>query len=231
MVLIRYILYFLGVAVLTGALVEMEILWPGSLKLLVVPPGATLGTSEYSPIEMMQPVILGVCGLLYAWVARHCPSQRPVAFMFGALALAFLIRELDYFLDRWVADNFWQAALAVAAALIITYTYRHWRRFRIAWLRVWPSPGIALLFAGACIQFAFVRFVGHEALWVAILGDGYQRVIKLALEEFIELMGYYLWLIGTIEYAYQARAIALREPQPAVARRRTARKPKAEGRF
>ncbi|HEX7062401.1 MAG TPA: hypothetical protein VF200_10550 [Woeseiaceae bacterium] len=231
MVLIRYLLYFLGVAVVTGALVEMEILWPGSLKLLVVPPGATLGTSEYSPIEMMQPVILGVCGMLYAWVARHCPSQRPVAFMFGALALAFLIRELDYFLDRWVADNFWQATLAVAAALIITYTYRHWRRFRIAWLRVWPSPGIALLFAGACIHFAFVRFVGHEALWVAILGDGYQRVIKLALEEFIELMGYYLWLIGTIEYAYQARAIALREPQPAVARRRTARKPKPEGRF
>ncbi len=231
MVLIRYILYFAGVLLLTGLLVQMEILWPGSLKLHVVPPGATLGTSEYSPIELMQPIILAVCGLLYAWVARHCPSQRPVAFMFGALALVFIIRELDYFLDRWIADNFWQAAFAVTAALIITYTYRHWRRFRIAWLRVWPSPGIALLFAGACIHFAFVRFVGHEPLWVAILGDGYQRVIKLALEEFIELMGYVLWLIGTIEYTYQARAIAYREPQPAVARRRAGRKPKPEGRF
>lgn len=231
MVLIRYILYFAGVLLLTGLLVQMEILWPGSLKLHVVPPGATLGTSEYSPIELMQPIILAVCGLLYAWVARHCPSQRPVAFMFGALALVFIIRELDYFLDRWIVDNFWQAAFAVTAALIITYTYRHWRRFRIAWLRVWPSPGIALLFAGACIHFAFVRFVGHEPLWVAILGDGYQRVIKLALEEFIELMGYVLWLIGTIEYTYQARAIAYREPQPAVARRRAGRKPKSEGRF
>lgn len=229
MVLIRYVLYFLGIGLLTGVLVQMEILWPGSLKLHVVPPGGTLGTSEYSPIEMMQPVILVVCGLLCAWVARHCPSQRPVAFMFGALALAFLIRELDFFLDRLVADNFWQVALAIAAALIITYTYRHWRRFRVAWLRVWPSPGIALLFAGACIHFAFVRLVGHEPLWVAVLGDGYHRVIKLAIEEFIEMMGYYFWLIGTIEYAYQARAIASREPQPAVARRRAGRKPK--GRF
>jgi hypothetical protein len=151
--------------------------------------------------------------------------------MFGGLALAFIIRELDYFLDLYVADNFWQVAFAIVAALIITYTYRHWRRFRVAWLRVWPSPGIALLFAGACIHFAFVRFVGHEPLWIAILGDGYQRVIKLGIEEFIETMGYFLWLIGTIEYTYQARAIALREPQPAVARRRARRKPKSKGRF
>lgn len=231
MVLIRYILYFVGIALLTGLLTQMEVLWPGSLKLDVMRPGATLGTSEYSPLEMMQAVILGVCGLLYAWVAQYCPSQRPVAFMFGALALAFLVRELDYFLDRWVADNFWQVVLAIAAALIIAYTYRHWRRFRVAWLRVWPSPGIALLFAGACIQFAFVRFVGHEPLWVAILGDDYQRVIKLAVEEFIETIGYFLWMIGTIEYVYQARAIAVREPQPAVARRRAGRKPKSKGRF
>jgi hypothetical protein len=230
-VLIRYVLYFVGIALLTGVLVQMEVLWPGSLGLYVVPPGGTLGTSEYSPIEMMQPFMLAACGLLCGWVARYCPSQRPVAFMFGALALAFLIRELDFFLDRWVADNFWQVVLAIAAALIITYTYRNWRRFRIAWLRVWPSPGIALLFAGACIHFAFVRFVGHEPLWAAMLGDDIARMVKLAVEEFIELMGYLLWLIGTIEYAYQARAIAWREPQPAVARRRAGRKPKPGGRF
>jgi hypothetical protein len=230
-VLIRYILYFLGIALVTGLLTQMEIWWPGSLKLEVTPPGGTLGTSEYSPLEMMQLVILAICGLLYGWVAQNCPSQRPVAFTFGGLALAFFIRELDYFLDRYIADNFWQVSLAIVAALIITYVYRHWRRFRIAWLRIWPSPGLALLFAGACVHFAFVRFVGHEPLWVAILGDGYERVLKLALEEFIELMGYYLWLMGSIEYAYQARAIAMREPQAAVARRRAGRKPKSAGRF
>lgn len=228
MVLIRYILYFLGIALVTGILTQMAIWWPGSLKLQVFThAGDTLGTSEYSPLEMMQPVILAACGLLCGWVARNCPSQRPIAFLFGGLALAFLIRELDYFLDRYVADNFWQAACAIVAALIITYTYRNWRRFRIAWLRIWPSPGIALLFAGACIQFAFIRFVGHEPLWMAILGDNYQRIIKLAIEEFFEMMGYFLWLIGTIEYAYQARAIAIREPQAAVAKRREGRKPKS----
>jgi hypothetical protein len=78
-----------------------------------------------------------------------------------------------------------------------------------------------LLFAGAVILFSFVRFVGHEPLWQAIMGDDYQRVVKLGLEEFIELVGYFFWLIGSFEYAWQARQIALRDPAtPALRRRR-----------
>ena len=66
---------------------------------------------------------------------------------------------------------------------------------------------------------------------MTILGDDYRRIIKLALEEFIELIGYFLWMIGTIEYALQARAVAYREPQPAAQRRRQKRRHEAEGRF
>jgi len=88
------------------------------------------------------------------------------------------------------------------------------------------------MFAGVLIHFAFVRFIGHEPLWVAILGDNYVRVAKLAVEEFIELMGYYLWMIGTIEYAYQSRALTTREPQPAVAKKRDLRQHrKTEGQY
>ena len=96
---------------------------------------------------------------------------------------------------------------------------------------MWPSPGLTLLFAGATINFAFVQIVGHEPLWMAILGDDYQRVVKLAVEEFIELSGYFLWMIGTIEYTYQAKAIAFREPQPVAAKQRARRLPKSEGRY
>lgn len=227
MVLFRYILYFLGVALFTWFLTQLEIASPGSLKLHVFAgAGDTIGTSEYSPVEMAQLGMLMLCGLLFAWVAQYVPQQRPVAFVFGGLAIMFFIRELDYFLDRFIIDNFWQAPTAVTAALIIVYGWRNRRRFRIAWLRMWPSPGLTLVFAGALTHFGFVLLVGHEPLWMSILGDDYRRVIKLAVEEFMELMGYYLWLIGTIEYLYQARALAFREPQPsAVVRRRTARKP------
>ena len=66
---------------------------------------------------------------------------------------------------------------------------------------------------------------------MSILGDSYQRIVKLAVEEFIELGAYFLWLIGSIEYALQARAIAYREPQPAVQRLRKKRRHDAEGEY
>ena len=233
MVLIRYICYFFGVALISGLLAYSEISAPGGLMLhIFAEPGDVLGTSEYSPIETIQHGILVICGLLFLWVARHCPQQRTIAYTFAALALIFLIRELEYFLDKFVVDNFWQAMMAVVAAAAIVYAYRNWRRFRIAWFRIWPSPGITLMFAGLIIHFAFLRMIGHESLWMAILGDQYVRVAKLAVEEFIELMGYFLWLIGTIEYAYQARAITTREPQPAVAKRRDRRQQRrSEGQY
>jgi hypothetical protein len=227
---IRYLAYFLGVACITWMLTQLELSFPGSLKLhVLVNESDIYGTSEYSPIEIIQPFMLAICGLLMAWVAKYCPSQRPIALPFGGLAAAFIIRELDYFFDRFIVDNLWQSLVAVAGALIITYTYRQRKRMKIAWGRIWPSPGIALLFAGAVINFAFVMLVGHEPLWMSILGDNYQRVVKLAVEEFIELAGYFLWLIGSIEYAYQARAIAYRKPQPAAQRLRKKRRHDAEG--
>lgn len=229
---IRYLLYFIAVAFVTWALTQMEIASPGSLKFFVILSETDqYGTSEFSPVETIQAIILAVCGLIMAWVAKFCPSQRPIAFGFGGLALAFLIRELDYFLDSLVARNFWLVLIAVAGALLIVYTYRHVKRLQIALARIWPSPGLTLLFAGAVIIFAFVRLVGYEPLWMSILGDDYKRVFTLAVEEFIELIGYFFWMIGTIEYAYQARAIALAEPQPAARRRRKKRRHDTEGRF
>jgi hypothetical protein len=229
---LRLLLYFSAIAFVTWALTAMEIASPGSLKLhIVLSESDQFGTSEYSPVEIIQAIILGACGVIMWWVARYCPTQRPVAILFGGMALAFLIRELDYFLDRFIADNFWQVVIAVVGSLVIAYTLRHLRRLQIAFGRIWPSPGLTLLFAGAIILFAFVRLVGHEPLWMSILGDDYRRIFKLAVEEFIELIGYFLWMIGTIEYAFQARAIAMAEPQPAARRLREKRRHDAEGKF
>jgi hypothetical protein len=229
---IRYIVYFAGITFVTWALTQMELASPGSLKLyILVDEQDVLGTSEYSPVEMIQAIILGVCGVIMGWVAKYCPSQRPIAFLLGGMALVFLIRELDYFLDRFLVDNLWQVLAVIVGALISAYTYRQRRRLRIALARIWPSPGLTFLFCGSVILFAFVRFVGHELLWMSILGDAYQHVAKVAIEEFIELIGYFLWMVGTIEYAFQARAIAYKEPQPAARRRRDKRRQDSEGQF
>jgi hypothetical protein len=227
---LRYLLYFLAISTAIWLLTQLELASPGSLKFYVTAdPSEPLGTSEYSPVEIIQPLILACCAAIMGWVANYCPSQRPLAIPFGAFAVAFLIRELDYFLDRLIVANLWRLLVGVIAALVIVYTYRNLRRLQIALARLWPSPGLTLIFAGAVILFAFVHCVAREELWMSILGSDYRRVAKLAVEEFIELLGYFFWMIGTIEYALQARAIAYREPQPAAKRRRERRRQESEG--
>jgi cytochrome c oxidase subunit IV len=228
----RYIAYFVGITLLTWMLTRLEISFPGSLELHVIAyPGDQSGTSEFSPIEFIQPLILGVCGMLMAWVANYCPSQRPIAIPFGGIALAFLISELSYFLDYYLITNIDLVLIGIVSALVIVYTHRARKRLRIAWGRVWPSPALALIFAGAVLSFSYVRLVSQESLWMSILGDDYQPVVQFAVEEFTELIAYLLWLLGTIEYTYQARAIAYREPQHAAQRLRQKRRHDQEGQY
>ena len=222
---IRYVLYFFGIALLTAFLVRLEVAHPGTLRLQeFVSGGDEYGTSEFSAVEIIQLLILLTCGLLMGWVARHSHTQRPLAFLFGGLALVFMIRELHYFFDQYIIDNLWQVLAGIVGALLIAYCFRHLKRLNIALARIWPSPGLTLIFAGAVILFAYSILVGHEPLWQAMLGDAYARIVKIAVEEFIELIGYLLWLIGTIEYVYQSKALLQREPKPAAVKRREHRR-------
>ena len=221
----RYLLYFFGIASLTALLVYFEVANPGTLRMHVfIAEGDTYGTSEFSVVEIVQLLLLLVCGTMMGWVAQHSNTQRPLAILFGGLVLIFLVRELHYFFDQYIIDNLWQVLVGISGALLIAYCYRHLKRLSIALARIWPSPGLTLIFAGAVILFAYSILVGHEPLWQAMLGDAYARIIKLAVEEFIELIGYLLWLIGTIEYVYQSKALMEREPKPAAVRRREYRR-------
>ena len=155
MVWLRFLLYFGLIAAISAWLVTLEARHPGSLRLQeFVDPGDALGTSEFSPVEIVQVMILVACGAILALVARDYPSQRPPAILFGGVALVCLIRELDYFLDRLAAENAWQILIGVVAALVIAYCYRHRKRLAIALARLWPSSGLVMLFAGATLLFA-----------------------------------------------------------------------------
>lgn len=206
MIWLRLFLYFLVVLLVTAAIAATGVWNPDALRLQVFTGPADLkGTSEYSPIELLQLGILFLSGLLMAFLVRNVRNFRPLAIAIGGLAFLMLVRELDYFLDRFLVDNLWQAVTAVAGAALVAYLYRHRRRLGLNLARVWPSPGLTLLVAGFGILVPFSLLVGHEPLWQGMLGDHYQRVVKLAVEEFIELAGYFLWLAGSVEIVFEVR--------------------------
>ncbi|HNP35159.1 MAG TPA: hypothetical protein PKK10_04850 [Woeseiaceae bacterium] len=221
---LRFILYFLLISAIFYVFAWLGVTFPGSLKMQVFDSAAgALGTSEYSPVEMVQALVVALCCLLMGWVALEYPGQRPLAFLFGGVAVVYLIRELGFFLDLYVVRNLWQVLIAVAVSLVIAYTYRHRLRLKIALARIWPSPAMVLMFSGAVILFSVVRVVADESLWQSLMGENYRRVVKVTVEELVELLGFLFWLAGSVEYAFQAHVLGTREPQPAAVRRRDTR--------
>ncbi len=162
----RLVAYFLAILGVTAALTVAGTWFPGSLRLEEFADVTDVrSTSEFSPIELLQLGILVVSGLLTAGVARESRSFRPLALAIGGTSLVLLIRELDYFLDRYLVDNLWQALIAAAGALLIAYLYRHQRRLKLGLLRAWPSPGLTLMYAGLVVLIPFSILVGYEPLW------------------------------------------------------------------
>lgn len=202
-VLLRYFAYATLIAGAAAGLLWVALRWPGGLLLnFVVGEEDTLGTSEFSPVEQLQHLLLLLSAGIFAWVAIRDRLRRPMCVGFVALFLIGFIRELDFFLDRYATDNLWQVLCTIVLALATVYIYRHRKRYLIGWRRTWPSVGLAIIIGGMLLLIPYSLIVGNESLWQAIMGDAYARVAKMAAEEFIELGGYLLIFIGSIEFLY-----------------------------
>ncbi|MCZ6516401.1 MAG: hypothetical protein O6763_02820 [Gammaproteobacteria bacterium] len=202
-VLLRYFAYATLIAGAAAGLLWVALRWPGGLLLnFVVGEEDTLGTSEFSPVEQLQHLLLLLSAGIFAWVAIRDRLRRPMCVGFIALFLIGFIRELDFFLDRYATDNLWQVLCTIVLALATVYIYRHRKRYLIGWRRTWPSVGLAIIFGGMLLLVPYSLIVGNESLWQAIMGDAYARVAKMAAEEFIELGGYLLIFIGSIEFLF-----------------------------
>jgi hypothetical protein len=201
-VLGRYTIYALFVALGSGLMILIANELPGGLQLERRIEHLDITTSEFSPVEMLQLALLLICITLFGWIASRDRLRRPFALGFCALFAICFVRELDFFLDFYLVDNLWQVLCAALLAVTLVYLGRHWHRFEQGLRRSWPSTGLAIIMSGFILLVPFAQLMGHDALWQEIMGDAYIRVVKVAVEEFIELGAYAILTIGTIEFLY-----------------------------
>lgn len=201
-VLLRYFGYALAVATITALLILWADRAPGGLQFDRQVSGISARTSEFSPVEVLQNLLLVACGSILLWVAWHDRLRRPMMITLTALMATCLVRELDFFLDFYLIDNLWQVLCALLIAFSLVYGVRNRERFGQGWRRSWPSAGMAMILVGFILLIPFAQLIGHEALWRAVLGDGYIRVVKVAVEELLELGAYLIITIGTVEFVY-----------------------------
>jgi len=114
--ILRYLAYALMVTAAAGLVLWVGIYSPDGLRMSVLAaPGHEPSTSEFSLVEYMQSVLLVACIAIFAWIAARDRLRRPLAIGFAALFLLFLVREQDYFLDHYGADNLWQVLASLSS--------------------------------------------------------------------------------------------------------------------
>ena len=163
---------------------------------------------EDSMLERMQLILLFATFLCAGHAWRQYPATKVVALLIlGASTLAF-IRECDAILDRSLFDGAWQLFATIVIILTIAALRTHRHGLPKALIHYSKTPSFGIMVSGFMTVFVFSRIIGRQALWKMIMGEGYMRVVKISVEESIELMGYTLIFIAALELLSQNRPTA-----------------------
>lgn len=198
---LRYVSYLLLTALLLHGLVVLAASDEDALDIFVrLNPNDVFGTSEFSLVEVLQSVALVAAIVLCALTARISTAARPLGVLMSLMFLVMLIREQDFFIERWVpgASWLWPALITLAVAIYLAVSQREALARQVRGFM--PTAAFGLMFAGMAIVIGFSRVLGQKMLWIALLDEETYRIVKLAAEELIELIGYCLVVAASVEY-------------------------------
>ena len=155
--------------------------------------------TETSALEHISLGLLFLMICIYAYCALRYRHWRSICATLSLLCLGALTRELDYFLDAAVADGGWQVLVTCVLLAVIVIISRDRDRFRRNLVRFSKCRAFGILLSAFLTIAVFSRLFGMSTIWESTLVDSYNRSAKNLAEEGVELLGYALLFIGTVE--------------------------------
>lgn len=157
---------------------------------------------ENSLIENIQFGILAIVAISFFIAAIKIREHRAVYTVMAHLSVFAAMRELDSYLDRQIEWHGWKtpAALTFLSLVIFIVMQRKKLAGQIRWFI--NKRSFAIIWVALIIVTVIAQLVGHGRTLRALMGDEqYEQVTyyKRIIEEFIETVGYYMLLVGSLE--------------------------------
>lgn len=152
---------------------------------------------ENSWTEILQETFLFITGIIFLITGRYEPKMRPVANLVAVFFFMCFVREFNNQIHWW----FYLEIPLIAIFGVLVFLDR--TKLESAILRLVDNRAISWLVTGFLVTFVFSRFFGKTGFWEQVLENNYNRWAKNAAEEGIELLGYTLMLMGSIEILVQ----------------------------
>ena len=179
---------------------------------LAVSPADISRFRESSDIENIQALLLLATVACYIFAYLVGRNRTPLLLLLAALTCCALIREFDAFLDNLFPALGWQFFVAGILVFALGLSIKKRKQLLPDIYRFARTRSFGILWVGFIITVAFSQLVGHREFLESLMGDDYERGYKRVIEESCELLGYFIFLLGSWETIVQVRAWE-RKPQ------------------
>jgi hypothetical protein len=160
---------------------------------------------ETGPIEILETVFALSSAIIFLFAARSEPVRTGGSVLLAGTLFCVAVRESDYFLDVLVAHHAWKVIVTLIAVSMAVYSAGRIKEVYRSVLLFISRPCFGIFLSGALVLVVFSRLFGYGPFWNAIMDDCSYRTVKTIVEEGVEQMGYFLILISSVEYWYDAR--------------------------
>ena len=168
--------------------------------------GSTLDFyDETGPVEILQIVTALAAAIIFFAAGRVDRTKAPSTVMIALFLLCLIIRELDFFLDEYVARHAWKILVALVVVCMTVYTIRKRRELMASLLEFISHPSFGVLLAGLLVLTVFSRLFGYGDFWEELIEGSFYRTVKTIVEETSEQIAYFLLLIASCEFLHDAR--------------------------
>lgn len=166
---------------------------------------------EDSLVEACQLALLGLSALTFALLAWCRADDRRFAVLASVFFACMLIRENDAVFDLVLFHGAWKYLVAPLAIGSLVWALRDARALLSGIARFLAAHAGTMMLLGLAILLCFSRLFGMTEIWASVLGDGYVRTAKNAIEETGELLGYSVILAASLRYLAQRVRAQVRE--------------------
>lgn len=154
--------------------------------------------SEGHIVEWTQFSLIAFSAALLMVSAWRLSRWRSLLGVLGSIAALASVRELDSLLDNNLPLG-WKGPAAVCALAGAAFALCQRAAFARQVESFVQTPGFGILWVGLVVVVAFAQLVGHEPFLATLFAEDYYGRLKRIVEELLELFGYVLILIGSIE--------------------------------
>jgi len=190
---VRFLVYAVFLGVLTAAM-----MWGSAVQ-------GYAFYRENGPVETAETAFCLVAVLGFLFAARLDSSKTSCAVLLAGLFFCFFIRESDELLDTFVAKDAWVAGVVAVLIAMIFYAKRNEQEIFHSGAEFVSSPSFGAFISGLLVLLVFSRLFGYGPFWKAVTHNNGYRVVKRVTEEGVEMAGYVLMFISSLEYLYEAQ--------------------------